>query len=187
MNLEQGLMLGSLVSFGLQSSYKCWKKGKAKKFKAVKFGAIVMSKKTGKSQLCEALKGNDKVKLVDVGESVPREDGVNSEVNYLVEAKKYVENLRASLKGHSLLLVCSSIQEAQYLDVANECILVLTPCNKLFKANLRAINDDAERLKCEKERLELISACGHDLLNIFSSYDELYSVIKATFKLKSRF
>ena len=187
MNLESGLMLGgALVSLGVKSSYNCWKNGRAKKFKAVKFGAVVMSCKTGKSRMCEKLKGNNKVLLVDVGESVERENGVNSNVNYLVKAKEYVNKLRKDLKNHSLLLIVSSISEAQFLGVEDKAIVCLTPSNDLFRKITENV-PAAELKKVEADRMDLISSCGQDLLNIFDSFDNLYNVIRTTFKLKNKF
>jgi hypothetical protein len=187
MNLESGLMLGgALVSLGVKSSYNCWKNGRAKKFKAVKFGAVVMSCKTGKSRMCEKLKGNNKVLLVDVGESVERENGVNSNVNYLVKAKEYVNKLRKDLKDHSLLLVVSSIDEAKFLGVEDKAIVCLTPSNDLFRRITENV-PAAELRKVEADRLDLISSCGQDLLNIFDSFDNLYNVIRTTFKLSNKF
>ena len=68
----------------------------------------------------------------------------------------------------------------------NMCKTFLEFIRQIFE--FREINEVSEkRERCEKERLDLISSCDESVLNIFSSFDELYSVIRATFKLKNKF
>lgn len=187
MDVQTGIMLGAgLVSIGAKSAYQCFGRHRAKKWAKIKFGAIVMSCSTGKTTLCAKLRGNNDVLLVDVSQGVEVDGDTNANINYLIKAKEYVDKIKKDLKNYQLILVCSSINEAKYLGVDNANIAVLTPSNSLFKELCSGRTSD-QIAKMERERMELISACGEDVLNIFDSYESLYAVIRSTFKLKNKF
>jgi orotidine-5'-phosphate decarboxylase len=187
MDMETGIMLGAgLVSIGAKTAYNCFGKSKKKKWSKIRFGAIVMSCMTGKSTLCKQLRAESGVYLIDVSQSVAVDGDTNADVNYLMKAKEYVDKIKNEMKEFKLILVCSSIQEAQYLGVDVNNIAVVTPSNKLFNTICEGRNpENVEEMS--RKRMELISACGEDVLNIFDSYESLYALIKSVFKLKQKF
>lgn len=187
MEMENALILGAgLVSIGAKTAYSCFGKSKKKKWSKIRFGAIVMSCMTGKSTLANKLKADSGVYLIDVGQSVAVDGDTNADINYLMKAKEYVDKVKKDLKDYKLILICSSIGEAKYLGVDESNIAVLTPSNSLFKSICEGRNT-ANVAEMERKRMELISACSEDVLNIFDSYDTLYSVIRTTFKLRNKF
>jgi hypothetical protein len=70
--------------------------------------------------------------------------------------------------------------------VSEESSFVVTPCISLFNTILKDLSL-SKKLEVEKARLALIKDTSSDKLNIFESYNELYSILKQLYKLQSTF
>lgn len=187
MSAETGLMLASgLVSLGIYGVSCLGKRNKVKLDK-MKYSAIVMSKHTGKSSLCGFLTGHDKMKVIDVSDSIKYKAGSNSDVEYLMEAKEYVEKVKKELPTYKLVLLCDTIEQAKFLlgKGLETNILPFTPSQGLFCDVLKGLNA-VEITEITKQRLELISQSAPDRINVFNSFDELYSSLKGAYKLKNQ-
>ena len=189
MELHSGLtMIGGLMSLGV---YGCsmWGKRKQKDLKKKKLCALVLSKGTGKSRLKQKLEGfvSSNLTIVDVNDSVKVHSSSNSELEYIQKAKEYVKNLLVSFPKKQFLLLCSTVDEARELGVHDGLTFICTPTNELFNEILSNLSPSADKTIMEKARMSLISEADVSQLNIFSSFDELYSVIKTVYKLKNSF
>ena len=184
-----------LVSLAGARAYGCWsKRRKRLDLEKARVSALVLSRGTGKSQMCEHLQGNSGLRVIDVSDAIDRlsknKSNVDvalpiSEVEHLMFAKEYVANVKKSMPNYKLVLLCNSIEEALYLDVPKENLVVCTPSQELLKTIQRG-NEAGESKIVERERLDLISKCDGDKINVFTSYVELYNTIKSTYQLRSK-
>lgn len=176
-----------LVSLSVSQGYLCWSNSRKKaKLAKMRVSALVMSKATGKSTLCEHLQGHKDLKVIDVSDSVERDQTKNAEVEYLIHAKEYVERVKKELPDYKLVLLCNSVQEAKFLKVPDECIVCLTPTQALLNETCLKSKTMDEINKIVAERMELVSQCSPDRINVFGTYDELYGLVKASYKLRNR-
>lgn len=185
-----------LVSVAGTGAYNCFRRRQQRlELEKARVSALVLSAGTGKSCLCEHLGGFSGLKVIDVSDAVDRKLLANSkhleqpdkasDVEYLIHAKEYVENVKKSLPKYKLVLLCNSLEEARYLGVLEVNMVVCTPSQALLDLILKGKDLDV-RERVVKERLELISQCDGDKINVFTSYDDLYAVIKASYKLRSK-
>lgn len=187
MNVETGLMLGGAISSIAVQGYSCWtRKRKQKKWEKQRLSACVMSEGCGKSTLAKSLKGDSKLMIIDVSDAVPREDSHVSDADYLMKSKEYVDNMISKLPQYKLLLLVSSVDEALHLGVKEENIACLTPSTKCFNGILKNV-PTAKQESMRRSRLELISSCERDQLNVFDTFDSLYENIRLAYKLKNNF
>lgn len=164
--------------------------------------ALILSKGTGKSKLCSALEGHANMKVIDLMAIVDRKlkagvagnvvlvksgDTGANDLERMIEAKKIYDELRKSLPKYKLVVVCDTIEEARYLGIADENIIVCTPCERLFTEMILKGKEIREREDIIMKRLHLISQCDGEVINKFNTFDELYSVIKGAYKLSSKF
>lgn len=187
MDLETGLVLGGVLASAGIRAYGCFgKKNKLTRWDKTNLAAIVMSKGTGKTTLANSLKGYSKMVIVDIDSGIERVENEN-EADHLIRARDYVNNLKKELKDYKLVLMCDSVESAEFLGIPIDNVAVLTPNEKLF-GELLANQPNAEKVKeLQLGRMELISSCDREILNVFNSYDNLYQIIRTSFKLKNKF
>lgn len=184
--MESSILVGGALASLAIKSYGCLGKSKNKKWNKVHLACLVMSKSTGKTRLCEKLKGYSKLILVDINESLQSGEKQN-EADALIEAKEYVDGLKKKLKEYKLVLLCDSIDQAKFLGIPDENTIVATPSNRLFNTILETRLSVADKEILETSRMELISNTDRDTLNVFDSFETLYSTIKTAFKLQNKF
>ena len=190
--MESNLVLaGGLASLALRGGVMCYnKRKKARKLYKTRLSSLIMSKHTGKSQLKAHLQSlSSELVIVDLNEVV---DSSVDKLKHLSEAKVYVDGVLKQFPKKRFLLLLSSIEESEYLNVDSSNTFVVCPSISLFekiKGDLdMSIPENKLKMNVlEKERLGLIRDTGSDLLNIYNSFDELYSVIKTVYKLQSTF
>jgi NAD(P)H-hydrate repair Nnr-like enzyme with NAD(P)H-hydrate dehydratase domain len=187
MDLETGLVLGGVLASAGVRAYGCFgRANKAKNWEKTNVAAIVMSKGTGKSTLVKNLGGYTKLFIIDIDNHLGAQDNEN-EADRLIRAKNYVETIKKDLKDYKLVLMCDSMDQAEFLGIQAENTAVLTPNDKLFGELIQDIQGTQKARDMVKARMELISACDREILNVYPSFDTLYNVIKAAFGLKNKF
>jgi adenylate kinase family enzyme len=187
MNVETGLMLGGAISSIAVQGYGCWtRKRKRKKWEKEKLSACIMSEGCGKSTLAKFLKGDSKLMIIDVSDAIPRESSHFSEADYLMKSKEYIDDMKAKLPQYKLLLLVSSVDEAKHYGVKEENICCLTPSTKCFNDIIKGVTA-AKAESMQRSRLELISSCERDQLNVFDTFESLYENIRLAYKLKNNF
>jgi len=190
MNAEIGLALGSgLVSLSYYT-YNCFGKRKKKKLHKTRLSALVMGKHTGKSTLKSELDSHSSdLIIVDTAESVQAETGTNQKLDYLTKANTYVKSLLDEFKTKKFLLLCESVEEALHIGVDMDNIFLCVPSNNLFSALVKELGNEDKELKVqmEKSRMNLVRDCQKEQLNIFNTFEELKSVLKASYKLENQF
>lgn len=186
MSALEAVSLGmGIVSLGYYG-VSCLGKRRKAKLSKMKLSAIVMSKHTGKSSLCQFLTGHDKMKVIDVSDSIKYKENSNADVEYLMEAKEYVNKVKKELPQYQLVLLCDTIEQAKFLEVPDTNIIPFTPSQSLFSETVLKGLATNEIKEIVKQRLELISQSAPDRINVFNSYDELYGALKAAYKLRNR-
>ena len=122
--------------------------------------------------------------IVDLNEAVQGKD----ELEYLKNAKAYVDDLIKQFNKKKFLLLVSTKEESEYIGVDKSNSFAVSPSVKLFNQILGDIsNNPVKTNDMEKARLELIKNTESDKLNIFDSFEDLYNVIKRVYKLQSSF
>ena len=182
---ELTLALASgLVSVGYYSYLSCF--GKNRKLKNERLCSIVMSIGTGKSRLKHALSISKGLKIVDIEEEVQQD---SNKLSYLVKCKNYIKMLLKEFPKTKFLILCSSQEQSSYFGVKNYNVFVITPSRLVFQRLIDNLTPSQEQLKIRMEidRLELIKATNEEQLNIFDSYNDLYTIIKQAYKLQSSF
>jgi len=180
-----------LIASGLISltahSINCWgKRKKVKKLYKTKLSSLIISKGCGKTTLKKSLSAlTSDLVIVDMSSVV---DGVD-ELEYLKKGKEYVDELLKKFPKKRFLLLLSSKEESQHFGVDKDNTFVVCPSISLFNQIVGDIAPQLTEYKntIEKERLKLIKDTESDKLNIFSSFKELYDVIKREYKLQSTF
>jgi hypothetical protein len=187
MDLETGLVLGGVLASAGVRAYSCFgTSNKIKNWEKTHVSSIVMSKGTGKSTLVKQLGGYSKLFIIDIDKHLGTQENEN-EVDRLIRAKDYVEKTKKELKDYKLILMCDSLDQAEFLGIPPENTAVLTPNDKLFGELLQTIQGTQTERDMVKARMELISACDREILNVYPSFESLYSTIKAAFGLKNKF
>ena len=183
---ELSIALASgLVSVGYYGYLSCF--GKKRKLKNERICSIVMSTGTGKSRLKHALNAISKgLQIVDVDEEVEQD---SNKLNYLVKCKNYIKMLLKEFPKTKFLILCSSQEQSSYFGVKNYNVFVVTPSRLVFQRLIDNLTPSQEQLKTKMEidRLELIKATNEEKLNIFASFNDLYTIIKQAYKLQSSF
>jgi len=175
-----------LVSVGYYSYLSCF--GKKRKLKNERLCSIIMSTGTGKSRLKHALNSISKgLQIVDVDEEVEQQD--NNKLNYLVKCKKYIKMLLKEFPKTKFLILCSSQEQSTYFGVKNYNLFIVTPNMSIFNKILNNLtpSQQEKKMKMEVDRLQLIKETNEEQLNIFDSYNDLYTIIKQAYKLQSSF
>jgi len=186
MDLETGLIIGSVLASAGVKAYGCFGKSKMTKWNKSNLTAIVMSKGTGKSTLVQNLGGYSKLFIIDIDNSVEEKLHENL-ADRMIRVRKYVDQTKKELKDYKLILMCDSIDQTEFLGIPKDNVAVLTPNDKLFGELLENFHGTEKAKNMVKARMELISCCDREILNVFSSFEGLYSVIKSSFKLKNKF
>ena len=184
------IMAGGLMSLGVRAGMGCWKRQqKAKKLHKQKLSSLIISKGCGKTQLKKSLESlSSDLVIVDMNEAIKG----NDDLEKLVNGKAYIDSLLAKFPKKKFLLLLSTKEESEYFGVDILNTFVVCPSIKLFeslKGNIDlSVAGNADMVnEMEKARLALIRDTDTDNLNIFGSFDELYSVIKTVYKLQSTF
>ena len=176
-------LASGLVSVGYYGYLSCF--GKKRKLKNERLCSIVMSTGTGKSMLKHALSISKGLKILDIEEEVEAD---NNKLNYLVKCKNYIKMLLTEFPKTKFLILCSSKEQSSYFGVKNYNVFVVTPDRLLFqKLLILTPSQEDKRLKMEIDRLQLIKETNEEQLNIFASYNDLYTIIKQAYKLQSSF
>jgi len=190
MDGNMGLIMASgLASLAVQGVGCYSRKRKASKLYKMKLSSLIMSKGCGKTQLKDSLASlaSDLV-IVDMNTAVLGTD----RLDYLKKGKEYVDDLLKKFPKKKFLLLLSSKEESDYFGVDKLNSFIICPSIDLFRSILGDIDvslpgNRAKVHLMEKERLSLIKDTDSEQLNIFSTFDELYSVIKTVYKLQSSF
>ncbi|MCP4053331.1 MAG: hypothetical protein GY739_09720 [Mesoflavibacter sp.] len=185
MDTNTGLLVASgLVSLAVQG-FNCFGKRKVMKLYKTKLSSLIISKGCGKSQLKKSLSAlSSELVIVDLNEAVQGKD----ELEYLKNAKAYVDDLIKQFNKKKFLLLVSTKEESEYIGVDKSNSFAVSPSVKLFNQILGDIsNNPVKTNDMEKARLELIKNTESDKLNIFDSFEDLYNVIKRVYKLQSSF
>lgn len=203
----------TLASLAGRQAVGCWRSRQRKlKLEKQLESALVLSCGTGKTRLCETLEGHGDVKVLDLKELVNRRVHASkvanvggaaagvlavsdvkvsvhepSDIERMIAAKEIYDTIKSSLPNYKLVVVCDTIEEAKYLGIPEESTIVCTPCEKLFTEQILKGKTLEERELIVKKRLQLISRCSEEVINKFSSFDELYGVIKTAYKLTTSF
>ena len=185
MDLNSSMMVGGALASIAVQGYSCWtRRKKHTKWDRAPLTACVMSCGSGKSTLAKSLKGDSKLLIIDVDEALPRTN--KGEAEYLMQSKKHIDDMVQSLPKHKFLLLVNSVEEALHYGVKEQNIMCVCPSNKLFNTLCGGLTTD-KMDQMQRSRLELVSSCEKDLLNVFDSFEELYQGIRTAFKLKSNF
>jgi len=184
------ILAGGLMSLAVRGGVGCYnRQKKAKKLHKQKLSSLIMSKGCGKTQLKKSLESlSSDLVIVDMNEAISG----NDDLEKLANGKSYIDSLLAKFPKKKFLLLLSTKEESEYYGVDKSNSFVVCPSIKLFnvlKGNIDAsIAGGADLInEMEKARLSLVRDTDPDNLNIFSSFDELYSVIKTVYKLQSTF
>ena len=178
-------LVSGLVSVGYYGYLSCF--GKKRKLKDERLCSIVMSTGTGKSMLKHALNSISKgLHIVDVDEEVEAD---NNKLNYLVKCKNYIKMLLKEFPKTKFLILCSSQEQSTYFGVKNYNLFIVTPNMSIFNKILNNLtpSQQEKKMKMEVDRLQLIKETNEEQLNIFDSYNDLYTIIKQAYKLQSSF
>ncbi len=180
------LLAGGLVSLAFKGGMGCLNRHrKMKKLCKVKLSSLILSKGTGKTQLKKHLQSlTSDLIIVDMNEAIKVS---TDSLDFLMKGKEYIQDLLKKFPKKKFLLLVQSKEQSEYFGVPTENSYVITPCIELFNNILGDIEDKAKRLEVEKERLALIKDTDTDRLNIFETFDELYSVLKRIYNLQSTF
>ena len=186
MDSNTGLLLASgLVSLAVHS-FNCFGKKRVLKLYKTKLTSLIISKGCGKTQLKKSLNSlTSDLLIVDISAMVHGEDSLE----YLKNAKEYVDDLLKKFPKKKFLLLVSTKEESDYLGVDKQNSFAVCPSVKLFNEIMGDLEPNHNEYKhmMEKARLELIKTTDSDQLNIFDSFDDLYNVIKRVYKLQSSF
>ena len=185
MDLESGLLIGGVLASAGIKAYGCFG-SKVKKWNKSNLTAIVMSKGTGKTTLANSLRGYAKLVIVDIDSGIEKREDEN-EADHLIRARQYVSGLKKELKDYKLVLMCDTMDQADFLGIPKDNIAVLTPTDKLFDELLSKCETANEVKSLRAKRMDMISSCDREILNIFNTYESLYETIKVSFKLKNKF
>lgn len=182
------MIIAGLASLAVRGGVGCYnRRQKAKKIYKQKLSSLVMSKGCGKSQLKNTLASlSSDLVIVDMNEATSGKD----ELERLVNGKDYIDSLLVKFPKKRFLLLLSSKEESQYFGVDKLNTFVVCPSIKLFeqlKGNIDMTVNAGKIHEMEKARLALIRDTDTENLNIFDSFDELYSVIKSVYKLQPQF
>lgn len=186
MDLESGLILGGVLASAGVKAYGCFGNSKLRNWNKLNLTAIVMSKGTGKTTLASNLKGYAKLVIIDIDSGIEHIENEN-EADHLIRARNYVTSLKKELKDYKLVLMCDSMDQAEFLGIPKDNIAVLTPTEKLFGEILDGCTSAEQITDLKKARMDLISSCDREILNVFDTYDSLYNIIRTSFKLKNKF
>lgn len=154
----------------------------------------------GKSQLVKNLQAHQKdMKLIDLEEQVKLE--ISKEENdklqelksrgeiqtysqkFKVLSKTYVESLRKNFPKEKFILVASDMDILVYCGVKKRNIVSFVPSNMFWKQISESIEDGSLKAVYETARQNLI--INNKSLNVFSTFEELYSVASRLFGLKA--
>ncbi|MCP4055009.1 MAG: hypothetical protein GY739_18600 [Mesoflavibacter sp.] len=186
MDSNAGILLASgLVSLAVHS-FNCFGKKRVLKLYKTKLSSLIISKGCGKTQLKKSLSAlSSDLHIVDVGAIIQS----NDDLEYLKQAKEYVDGLLKQFPKKKFLLLLSTKEESEYLGVDKVNSFAVCPSVNLFNQILGDVKPELLEYKktMEKERLELIKNTDSDQLNIFDSFEHLYNVIKRVYKLQSSF
>ena len=179
------LLAGGLISIA-GHGYSCYNRRKKKqKLYKTKLSSLIMSKGIGKTTLKQSLSSlKSELIIVDLNQVIKEH---NDHLEFLQKAKEYVDNLLKQFKDKKFLILCSSQEESKYVGVDILNTFVVCPNIQLMRQILTKCTDQLKKHDVEKEHLKVIRETDKDRLNIFSSYDELYSIIKNEYKLQSSF
>ena len=186
------ILATGLASLALKGGVMCYNKNKkAKKLYKTKLSSLIIPMGCGKSALKKHLQSlSSSLVIIDLN-SVIEFEGVDN-LEYMANAKKYVDGILKQFPKKRFLLLLSTREESEYLGVDATNSFVVCPSIELFekiKGDIDPVTDNGLQKKneLEKARLGLIRETDSEMLNIFSSFDELYSVIKTVYKLQSTF
>jgi hypothetical protein len=183
------ILAGGLASLAMKGGVMCYnRQKKARKLYKTKLSSLVMAKGTGKSQLKKHLQSlSSELVIIDINEVVEKK---NDKLDFLKKAKSYVDDVLKKFPKKRFLLLLSSQEESEYLNVDKTNTFVVCPSIELFGKIKGDFDPEqgSERLQeIEKERLGLIRDTDSDNLNIYNTFEELYGVIKSVYKLQSTF
>ena len=190
--METNMILASgLASLAIKGSISCYnRQKKIRKLYKTRLSSLIIPKGCGKSQLKKHLQSlSSNLVIVDLNDVIMEaKDGLE----YLAVAKEYVDGKLNQFPKKRFLLLLSTREESEYLNVDGANSFVVCPSNKLFSKIIGDIDVSIptsleKKDTLEKTRLELIRDTDREQLNIFDSFDELYSVIKTVYKLSSTF
>jgi len=178
------LLVGGLASLA-QVGVGCFNRRKAKKLYKARLSSLILSKKTGKTQLKKHLQSlTSDLVIIDMNEVI--KDAAD-DLDFMVKGKEYIDGLLIKFKKKRFLLLLESKEQSEYLRVDINNSFVITPCIELFRKILASIDNPILKSDVEKARLALIKDTESDKLNIFETFDELYGVLKRLYKLQSTF
>lgn len=161
-----------------------------------KIYGIVMSSNTGKTTLCQNLKG-DGVKVVDLDkytynlyltkdeqslvDKLKTDNPNEYDIFFNAKAKKYVEQLKKDYPTEKLVMV-GSLKSVLKSVGCNE-IRHYAPDEKLFNDIRKDLEDENDINQMIGSRVRLVSDAGDNLL-LFSNWDNLQNDIKKWLKIK---
>jgi len=183
------VLAGGLMSLAVRGGIGCYNKRKRiKKLHKQKLSSLIMSKGCGKSQLKKSLQSlSSDLVIVDMDDAISGRD----ELERLANGKEYIDGLIVKFPKKRFLLLLPTRDESDYYGVDKDNAFVVCPSIKIFeqlKGNIdvSVLGSDVIN-EMEKARLALIRETETEQLNIFDSFEELYSVIKTVYKLQSTF
>lgn len=180
------LLVGGLISAGVHTGVFCNNRRKKNKLYKNKLSSLIISKGCGKTTLKKSLSSlKSDLVIIDLNEVIKTNN--NDRLEFLEKAKIYVDNILKLFKTKRFLILCSSHDESNFLNVSKLFTFTVCPSNNLLKQIMGDCTDEDKRNDIQKKYLELIRETDQDKLNVFSSFNELYTVIKKEYKLQSNF
>lgn len=154
----------------------------------------------GKSQLVKSLQAHQKnLKLIDLESQVlleitkeeqeklqelkNKQEMQTYNQKFKVLAKEYVKSLRTNFKKEKFILVASDMDLLVYCGCQKNNITSFVPSNAFWKQISESIEDGTLKAVYESARQSLI--INNKSLNVFSNFDELYSMCSRLFGLKA--
>ncbi len=178
------------MSLGVRAGMGCYhRQKKAKNLHKQKLSSLIISKGCGKTQLKKSLESlSSDLVIVDMNEAITGKDDLEKKIN----GKEYIDCLLAKFPKKKFLLLVSNQGDSEHYGVHKSNCFAVCPSIKLFnqlKGNVdTSVAGGLELInEMEKSMLNLIKHTDKDKLNIFDTFDELYSVIKKVYKLQSTF
>ena len=183
---SNGLLLETgLASLAIRGSVSCFNhRKKLKNLCKIKLSSLILSKGTGKTMLKEHLQSlSSDLIIVDMNEAITDS---KDELDFLKKGQEYIDDLLKRFSKKRFLLLIENREQSTFFRVSEESSFVVTPCISLLNTILKDLSL-SKKLEVEKARLALIKDTSSDKLNIFESYNELYSILKQLYKLQSTF
>lgn len=186
MSSEASILIATGLISVVGHSISCYGRRRKNKLYKQRLSSLIMSKGTGKSTLKRSLSAmKSDLIIVDVNEVVKATD----ELEFLEKGKDYIDNLLKKFRDKKFLILCSNLNESKYFGCDDKFTFTCVPSLKLIEKikGMTQSTTENNATNIHTDYLKLIRETDKDRLNIYSSFDNLYTVIKTEYKLQSNF